>query len=111
MWTTGGGYDDDDDDDDGDGSLKEPGNPRAARICTIIMQRRREKRTIGGGVGRYIVEGEKQIGSRGQRKSIMCDAAVCAFQWVSCKPVRDEFPRLFVRNESLTIRPACPNAR
>lgn len=40
MWTTGG----DDDDGDGDGSLKEPGNPRAARICTIIMQRRVENK-------------------------------------------------------------------
>lgn len=31
-------------DEDGDGFLKESGNPRAARICTIIMQRTRRKK-------------------------------------------------------------------
>jgi len=65
MWATGG-------DDDDDGSLKEPGNPRAARICTIIMQRRveNEKDRPAAGAGGVVAEDEKQIGPGGGKERV-----------------------------------------
>jgi len=75
MWTTGG---DDDDVDDGDGSLEEPGNPRAARICTIIMQRRVEKKkTDRSRVGGVVAENEKQIGPGGKKEyNMSCSVSI-----------------------------------